>query len=324
MYLRSSSKKSPNKLNVSRGRGRGVCSSPNRSLSDLHSSATSRSPVIHSPPRSASAPLAKLIVDSSNIHPPILHSPTRVSSQSVVNVNVASGASDNDRTLEENFIEITSHSQDREHILDKSLSQTTTLLGFNVGQPTVIPPTIMTSAGYNESLTQIGTSEDTMNTDNLMAVLRSIRETHLNFSAELSSLRATVSTLTQSTSSSRERANPVAEGDQVSSDPTQNLNTARDTSVRRSKIDLEKWKIHFDGSGNVTDFLFKIDTLVDRTQCTFEQLEANFQIFLSGNAEFTPKYTKCRIRAKIGNALYDVEDLQGNFIGIFRASDLKQ
>ncbi|GBP16026.1 Retrovirus-related Pol polyprotein from transposon 297 [Eumeta japonica] len=41
------------------------------------------------------------------------------------------------------------------------------------------------------------------------------------------------------------------------------------------------------------------------------------------NAKFLPKYLKCRIRKKVGNALYEVEDLRGNLIGRIHASDLK-
>ncbi|XP_037813003.1 uncharacterized protein LOC119604452 [Lucilia sericata] len=41
------------------------------------------------------------------------------------------------------------------------------------------------------------------------------------------------------------------------------------------------------------------------------------------NAKFNPKFIKCRIRKRIGNALYDIEDLQGNYIGKYHASDIR-
>ena len=41
------------------------------------------------------------------------------------------------------------------------------------------------------------------------------------------------------------------------------------------------------------------------------------------NAKFNPKFIKFRIRKKIGNALYEIEDLQGNFIGKYHASDIR-
>lgn len=42
------------------------------------------------------------------------------------------------------------------------------------------------------------------------------------------------------------------------------------------------------------------------------------------NAKFAPKFKKCRILAKKGNNMYDIETLQGNKIGTFHAKDIKQ
>lgn len=41
------------------------------------------------------------------------------------------------------------------------------------------------------------------------------------------------------------------------------------------------------------------------------------------NAKFCPKFIKCRIRKKVGNSLYDIEDLQGKYIGKYHASDIR-
>lgn len=41
------------------------------------------------------------------------------------------------------------------------------------------------------------------------------------------------------------------------------------------------------------------------------------------NAKFNPKFVKCRIRSKIGNSLYEIEDLQGKYVGKFHASDIR-
>ena len=41
------------------------------------------------------------------------------------------------------------------------------------------------------------------------------------------------------------------------------------------------------------------------------------------NPKFNPKYIKCRVKQKIGNTLYGIEDMQGKYIGNFHASDLK-
>lgn len=53
----------------------------------------------------------------------------------------------------------------------------------------------------------------------------------------------------------------------------------------QSKVDIEKWKISFNGTGNVSDFLFKIETLQVRSYCSDEHLMNNFQILLTGKAE---------------------------------------
>lgn len=41
------------------------------------------------------------------------------------------------------------------------------------------------------------------------------------------------------------------------------------------------------------------------------------------NAKFMPKFIKCRIKDRIGNCLYDIEDLNGKYIGRYHASDIK-
>ncbi|XP_017465482.1 PREDICTED: uncharacterized protein LOC108358588 [Rhagoletis zephyria] len=47
----------------------------------------------------------------------------------------------------------------------------------------------------------------------------------------------------------------------------------------------QDWKVSYDGTGSVSDFLFKLNTLYERTQCTDELLMASFHLFLSGRAE---------------------------------------
>ena len=41
------------------------------------------------------------------------------------------------------------------------------------------------------------------------------------------------------------------------------------------------------------------------------------------NAKLCPKYVKCRILRSYNNSRYDIEDLQGNFVGNFHAKDLR-
>ncbi|XP_037828127.1 uncharacterized protein LOC119616052 [Lucilia sericata] len=42
------------------------------------------------------------------------------------------------------------------------------------------------------------------------------------------------------------------------------------------------------------------------------------------NRKFLPKFVKCRIKRKIGNNLYDIEDLNGKYVGKYHTSDLKR
>ena len=41
------------------------------------------------------------------------------------------------------------------------------------------------------------------------------------------------------------------------------------------------------------------------------------------NRKFFPKFIKCKIKEKIGNNLYDIEDLKGVYVGRYHTSDLK-
>lgn len=47
---------------------------------------------------------------------------------------------------------------------------------------------------------------------------------------------------------------------------------------------MKEWQISYDGSGSVSDFLFKVETLCERTQCSYRHLEANFHVLLNGKA----------------------------------------
>ena len=52
-----------------------------------------------------------------------------------------------------------------------------------------------------------------------------------------------------------------------------------------NNVKLKDWNVKYDGSGSVSDLIFKIETLKLRTQCADEHLLANFNIFLAGRAE---------------------------------------
>lgn len=41
------------------------------------------------------------------------------------------------------------------------------------------------------------------------------------------------------------------------------------------------------------------------------------------NAKLAPKFIKSRVHSKVGNNLYQLEDLQGKIVGVFHAKDLR-
>ena len=45
------------------------------------------------------------------------------------------------------------------------------------------------------------------------------------------------------------------------------------------------WKVSYSGEGSVADFLFKLDTLSQRSQCPQDYVLSNFHIFLTNKAE---------------------------------------
>lgn len=58
-------------------------------------------------------------------------------------------------------------------------------------------------------------------------------------------------------------------------------------------------------------------------QIVFHRNHAQSSIQKGINSKFLPKFIKCRVREKIGNCLYDIENLGGKLIGRFHGSDLR-
>lgn len=50
---------------------------------------------------------------------------------------------------------------------------------------------------------------------------------------------------------------------------------------------------------------------------------SNYAYWEAINAKLSPKYVKCRVRKKISNPLYDIEDPWGVYIGKYHASNLR-
>lgn len=260
MELRSTtSRGAGHSLNISRGRGKRLETPTPLSVGEGHDF-TSRPLVVHSP-----ASCARQItypLDDINANAPLssANSPPYTSNFVIESDQAQATGS-----------QIIAHT-----ITKRSSSDTTTLYGFPDNQ--IFPN--MTSNSENQV-----PNDPTFNTVNenlLAAVQQTISLAHEEFRSEIASLRATISSLSQNTNSNigglpssenSHRQNPLD-------------NTAPPLATNdRNKIDVEKWKVNYNGTGNVADFLFKVDTLRNRTKCSDEHLLANFQIFLSGKAE---------------------------------------
>lgn len=114
------------------------------------------------------------------------------------------------------------------------------------------------------------------NIENLMAYFQEvIRTTQDNFRSEFNALRESVG-LAQN-----DRWNSATKGIRT---PGSQVNSFSNVSSN-SHFKLKDWKISYNGEGDVNDFLFKIDTLTERSQCPHDHLMSNFHLFLTGKAE---------------------------------------
>ncbi|KAI8121827.1 hypothetical protein CVS40_7193 [Lucilia cuprina] len=66
---------------------------------------------------------------------------------------------------------------------------------------------------------------------------------------------------------------------------SQTSNVNSNTSSASFFIKLKDWNVSFSGDEDVSDYLFKVDTLTERSQCPYDYVMANFHIFLKGKAE---------------------------------------
>lgn len=127
---------------------------------------------------------------------------------------------------------------------------------------------------------------------------QSMRNTQEEFRRELTSIRASIAQignipntttnsqpeqlpkLTESNTAFSNRHRTSDDNDNNSNNNNSRLYTNFDTNVK-----IEKWKITYDGSGSISDFLFKVETLCARTRCSDEHLLSNFHVLLEGKAQ---------------------------------------
>ncbi|XP_046806055.1 uncharacterized protein LOC124419698 [Lucilia cuprina] len=124
--------------------------------------------------------------------------------------------------------------------------------------------------------------------DSLMALMeQTMLNTREEFRRELNAIRDSISQIGGTNTSNR----PPEFIPFIPNINTPSVNTNQtgpslgNYSVNENNVKLEKWKISFDGTGSVSDFLFKVETLANRSKCSDEHLMSNFHILLDGKAE---------------------------------------
>ena len=104
-----------------------------------------------------------------------------------------------------------------------------------------------------------------------------MRKTQEEFRRELTALREFIGNTADT------RPNSATLGLNVQSSGSQSYSSTYATSIMNIK--LKDFKISFSGEFSVSDFLFKLDTLVARSQCSQEHVMSNLHIFLTVKAE---------------------------------------
>lgn len=120
-----------------------------------------------------------------------------------------------------------------------------------------------------------GSATDNNAMDSLIAYVREVlRDTQEKFRREIEGIR-------------RNLNQPHDAGGANGSSRAQSQNSVPVSNATSNAvfIKLKDWNVSFSGDEDVNDFLFKVDTLTERSQCPLDHLMANFHIFLKGKAE---------------------------------------
>lgn len=97
--------------------------------------------------------------------------------------------------------------------------------------------------------------------------------------------------------------------------------------VDRMSMIRDKISQNLDSAHQKANKTYNLRTRVntfEKGQIVFRKNHALSNMQKGINAKFLPKFKKCKIRKKIGNCLYDLEDLNGNLIGRYHASDIRK
>ncbi|XP_046811205.1 uncharacterized protein LOC124420873 [Lucilia cuprina] len=104
-------------------------------------------------------------------------------------------------------------------------------------------------------------------------------------------------------------------------EPSYRLN--RDDSLQLIRKDIQK---HIKTAYERNQHYYNIRTRPQRFTVGQEVLRRNFVQSNAAdrfNAKFAPLFVKAKVKAKLGNHYYQLEDLQGKQIGTFHAKDIR-
>ncbi|KAI8114969.1 hypothetical protein CVS40_12746 [Lucilia cuprina] len=156
-------------------------------------------------------------------------------------------------------------------------------------EPTMNPVNEQFSLPSNNAPLVLNNSASSL--DSLIALMQqTMRNTQEEFRKELTSIRASIAQIGSVPTSNVNRQPEFFTNFTESNTPVSNSNRPSDNQSRYSansetNIKLEKWKITYNGSGSVSDFLFKVETLCARSRCPDDHLLSNFHVLLEGKAE---------------------------------------
>ena len=103
-----------------------------------------------------------------------------------------------------------------------------------------------------------------------------LRNTQEEFRREFSAIKSTIDL------SRNNRSDSVPPVTRSTSSQNNSFSNAPSAYI---SVKLKDWKVSYNGEGSVSDFLFKLDTLSQRSQCPQDYVLANFHLFLSNKAE---------------------------------------
>ncbi|KAI8116854.1 hypothetical protein CVS40_11144 [Lucilia cuprina] len=161
-----------------------------------------------------------------------------------------------------------------------------------MNNPNLLPQSFTHSQGQDSEVInqpELNVNAPSSNTatpfDTLITLMeQTMQNTREEFRRELSSIRDSISQIGNASNSSSQRQPFSPPNTSHSNAPNFNRPDVS-TGYSDSNIKLEKWKICYDGTGSVSDFLFKVETLSRRTRCSDEHLLSNFHVLLEGKAE---------------------------------------